>query len=311
MIYINQENSVKVTENSSLEDRIRGSRRTFQCTEEMAEHTQDVFEKSGCEKVTYPQYTKFAVIDSPATSTKEEMREVMTGYYNGEISKEEVKDFFMEYCAAGYARDENTILNVYESFLDENYSAAVRACFEEAKDIAGKEGKTTNHVLYYDADYYYKSEEIHELLQEAAKEYGEKYGVEVDASKRDEDFQKDYLTGGPDFNDKWNFMAANMYGVGRIMDIDAVPPEGFSFFYAEGENMGTEGSLLIISGNDWTENADVPFEIPTAGKERKDYFYLSDLFQVNNGEENNKWYNNFLDKLVINRTAPGIVIKQR
>ena len=311
MIYINQENSVKLTENSSLADRIRGSRRTFQCTEEMAKRTQDVFEKSGCEKVTYPQYTKFAVIDSPAASTKAEMREVMTGYYNGEISKEEIKDFFMEYCAAGYARDENTILNVYESFLDENYSAAVRACFEEAKDIAGKEGKTTNHVLYYDADYYYKSEEIHALLQEAAKEYGEKYGVEVDASKRDEDFQKDYLTGGPDFNDKWNFMAAHMYGVGRMMDIDAVPPKGFSFFYARGENMGTEGSLLIIRGNDWTENADVPFEIPTAGRESKDYFYLSDLFQVNNGEENNKWYNDFLDKLVINRTAPGIVIKQR
>lgn len=75
--------------------------------------------------------------------------------------------------------------------------------------------------------------------------------------------------------------------------------------------MGTEGSLLIISGNDWTENADVPFEIPTAGRESKDYFYLSDLFQVNNGEENNKWYNDFLDKLVINRTVPGIVIKQR
>lgn len=312
MIYIYQENPIKITETSSLADRIRGNRRTFQCTEEMAKRTQDIFEKSGCIKVTYPQYTKFAVIDSPETSIKEEMREVMTGYYNGEISKEEIKDFFMEYCTTRYARDENTILNVYESFLDENFSAAVRVCFNKAKDIAEKEGTTADHLVYYDADYYYKSEEIHDLLKEAAKEYGEKYGVEVEASKRDENFQKDYLTGEPNFNAKWNFMAVHMYGAGRLMDINAVPPEGFSFFYAEGENMGTEGSLLIISGNDWMEEIDVPFKVPAAGKKTVDYFYLADLLQVNDDKEKNyKWYNNFLNELVINRTAPGIVIKHR
>lgn len=311
MIYINKENPVKVTENSCLADRIRGSRRTFQCTEEMAKRTQDIFEKSGCEKVTYPKYTKFAVIDTPVASTKEEMQEVMTGYYNGDISKEEIKDFFMEYCTVMYAKDENTILNVYEGFLDENYRVAVRECFQEGKDIAEREGKAGQRCVYYDADYYYKSEEIHELLKEAAKERGEKYGVEVDASKRDESFQQDYLTGTPNFNDKWNWMAVHMPKVGRLMDIASTPPEGFSFFFTEGGHMGTEGSLLIISGNDWTEKVDVPFEIPTAGKESRHYFYLSDLFQVNDGEENSKCYNDFLDKLVINRIAPGVVIKRR
>lgn len=311
MFYINQENPVKITENSSLADRIRGSRRTVQITEEMVQRTQDIFEKSGCEKVTYPQYTKFAVIDTPADSMKEEMREVMTGFYNGEISKEEIKDFFMEYCSVMYARDENMILNVYESFLDENYRVAVRECFQEGKDIAAREGKAGQRCVYYNADYYYKSEEIHELLKEAAKEYGEKYGAEVDASKRDENFKQDYLTGTPNFNDKWNWMAVHMPKVGRLMDITAVPPEGFSFFFTEGENMGTEGSLLIISGNDWTEKVDVPFEIPMAGKAAKDYFYLSDLYRVNDKHENSKWYNTFLDKLVINRIAPRVVIKRR
>ena len=97
MIYINHENPVKVTENSSLSDRIRGNRKTFQCTEEMAKRTMDVFERSGCKKITYPQYTKFAVIDTPTSSIKKEMREVMAGYYDGEISKDEIKGFFMEY----------------------------------------------------------------------------------------------------------------------------------------------------------------------------------------------------------------------
>ncbi|MDE7428698.1 MAG: hypothetical protein K2N00_05425 [Lachnospiraceae bacterium] len=104
MFYVNQENPFKVTQNSCLADRIRGNRPTFQCTEEMAKRTMDVFERSGCEKVTYPQYTKFAVINSPVASEREEMREVMEGYYNGEISKDEIKGFFMEYCSVMYAR---------------------------------------------------------------------------------------------------------------------------------------------------------------------------------------------------------------
>jgi len=312
MIYINQENPVKVTENSSLADRIRGNRKTFQCTEEMAKRTMDVFESSGCEKVTYPQYTKFAVINTPTSDFKKEMREVMTGYYNGEINKDDIKGFFMEYCGTMYARDENTILNVYETFLDVNYAEAVNACFDKGKTLAAEEGTTTDGMVYYDAEYYYRSEEIHDLLKEAAKEYGGKFGVEVDAAIRDGNFKGDYLTGEPNFNDKWNFMAANMYGAGRIMDMNAVPPKNFSFFYHLGENMGTKDSLLIISGKDWTERSNVPFEIPTAGRKRTDYFYLADLCKIRNEkEESYKQYNDFLNKLVINRVAPGIIIERR
>lgn len=312
MIYINQENPYKVTENSCLADRIRGNRPTFQCTEEMAKRTMDVFEKSGCKKVTYPQYTKFAVIDTPTSSIKKEMREVMAGYYDGEISKDEIKGFFMEYCSSMYARDESTILNVYETFLDENYAEAVSACFDKGKTIAAEEGTATERMVYYDAEYYYRSEEIHDLLKEAAKEYGEKYGVEVDAAKRDGNFKGDYLTGEPNFNDKWNFMAANMKGVGRIMDKDAVPPESFSFFYHLGEDMGTKDSLLIVRGKNWTVKRNVPYEIPMAGRKRIDYFYLADLCKISSEKEGDyKQYNDFLNKLVINRVAPGIIIKRR
>lgn len=312
MIYINQENPIKVTENSSLADRIRGSRKTYQCTEEMAKRTQDIFEKSGCEKVTYPQYTKFAVIDTPTADLKKEMSEVMAGYYDGKISKEEIKGFFMEYCSVMYARDENTILNVYETFLDVSYKEAVTACFDKGKAIAAEEGTDTDGMVYYDAEYYYRAEEVHDLLKEAAKEYGNKYGVEAEATKRDENFKGDYLTGKPDFNDKWNFRAANISGVGRMMDIKAAPPEGFSFFYHLGEHMGTKDSLLIIRGKDWQERFNVPFEIPTAGRKRSDYFYLADLCKISSEREGNyKQYNNFLNKLVINRIAPGIIIRRR
>ena len=315
MIYINQENPVKVTENSCLADRIRGNRPTFQCTEEMAKRTMDVFERSGCEKVTYPQYTKFAVINSPVASTREEMREVMEGYYNGEISKDEIKGFFMEYCGIQYARDEEAVLNVYEAFLDANYSAAVKKCFAQGYDIAAKEGVSTDNMVYYDADYYYQSEEIHDLLKEAAAEYGAKYGREIDAAKRDDGFKRDYLTGAPNFNDKWNFMATNMMSSGRLMDQNAVPPKDFSFFYKQGTDIGTKNSLLIIGGKDWSEKADVPFKIPAGGKNTERYFYLSDLYKVSKEkEENYQEYNKFLNKLIITRIwgdSPIVVEKRQ
>lgn len=102
---------------------------------------------------------------------------------------------------------------MYETFLDVNYAEAVTACFDRGKAIAAEEGTDTDHIVYYDAEYYHRAEEIHDLLKEAAKEYGEKYGVEADAAKRDGNFKGDYLTGKPDFNAKWNFRAANITGI--------------------------------------------------------------------------------------------------
>lgn len=315
MIYINQENQVKVTENSSLADRIRGKRKTFQCTEEMAKFTQNVFERSGCKKVTYPQYTKFAVINRSTASEREEMREVMEGYYNGEISKDDIKGFFMEYCGVMYARGEDAILNVYEDFLNENYSAAVQKCFAQGKEIAKKEGVSKDRMVYYDSDYYYQSEEIHDLLKEVAEEYGAKYGIEIDAAKRDDGFKRDYLTGSPNFNDKWNFMAESMMSSGKLMDPDAVPPKDFSFFYKQGTDIGTKNSRLIIGGEDWSEKVDVPFKIPAGGKNTERYFYLSDLFKVpEEKEENFEEYNKFLNKLIITRIwgdSPIVVEKRQ
>ena len=310
MINISKESPVVITTSSSAADKIREKRKTFSCTEEMAKRTMDVFERSGCEKVTYPQYTKFAVINSPIASEREEMREVMEGYYNGEISKDDIKDFFMEYCSVMYARDEESVLNVYEDFLNENYSVAVQMCFDKGKDIATKEGVSTDNMVYYDADYYYQAEEIHDLLKEAAEEYGAKYGIEIDTTKREDGFKRDYLTGTPNFNDKWNYMATNMMSSGRLMDQNAIPPKDFTFFYKQGTDIGTKNSLLIIGGKDWSEKVDVPFKIPVGGKNTERYFYLSDLYKVSREkEEYYEEYNKFLNKLIVTRICGDVPIE--
>ncbi|MBD5486238.1 MAG: hypothetical protein HDR18_12090 [Lachnospiraceae bacterium] len=311
MFYVDS-NPYKLTEDSSYAERIRSKRMVVQYTEEDIKQTRDIFERSGCKELRYPAYTKLAVIDWPARDDRAEMREVMEGYYEGKVSAEDIKEFFTEYCSGLSARGEKAILNVYETFLDVGYAAAVSACFEEGERIANKEGRDSHFMVYYDAEYYYKSEEIHTALQEAAKEYGAKYGVEVDAVKRDENFQKTYPTGTPNFHDKWNYMAQCMYYAGGIVNKDAVPPRDFSFFFKRGGDNGEKDNLLIISGKGWSESINMAFALREAGKSAIDYFYLSDLLRVNSGkEENHKWYNNFLNKLYINRTSPGLVIKRR
>ena len=311
--YIN-ESPIKLTETSSAADKIRAKREVIQITEELKK-TKDILEKSGALKeVVYPQYTEFAVFDTPSIGEVEEMREVMKGYYKGEITKEDIKEFFMEYCDYLYARKEETILNVYEKFLDQSYAEAVYMCFEHGREIARKEGIPTDHMVYYNADYYYRSEEVHKVLQEAAKEYGAKYGKEVDASKRDKAFRGDYLTGIPDFNDKWNFMATNMESSGGVVNIEAVPPKDFSFLYRRGENLATKNSFLFIGGKDWLEQVPVPFKMPAGGKNTEQYFYLSDIFHVSKEKDKNyKAYNRFLNQLIILRVwgDSRIVVKRR
>lgn len=300
-----------VSNNESLAEQIREKRRKIECTEEMIASTRDIFEKAGYERVTYPQYTKDAMINIPTPPLENEMKELMDGYYAGTISKEDIKDFFAEYADAMFARDEGRILNLYESFLNRSYESAVKACFEEGKDIARAEGKSTNHWVYYNADYYYRAEEIHDLLKEAAKEYGAKYGIEVDTARREEAWQGDYLTGTPSFHSKWNFRA-NIEGSGRMMDQEAVPPEGFSFFYTDETALGAKDSLLIISGKDWTKRINVPFDLPISGKKTESYFYLADLLQVDRkDDEQYKYLNDFLNKFVIIRNWGDVIAIER
>lgn len=137
--------------------------------------------------------------------------------------------------------------------------------------------------------------------QEAAKEHGEKYGIEIDASKKDENFQRKMdAAGRPNFNEKWNILVANN-AIGRMMDINAAPPEGFSFFYELGDSMGVGNNTLIINGKGWSAKMTVPFE----NHSEKNRFYLSELLHVSGDKENAKWHNEFLGKLVVNRVTPN------
>ncbi|MBP3475427.1 MAG: hypothetical protein J6K48_03800 [Lachnospiraceae bacterium] len=286
--------SMDEAKDMNLSEYIRGKRCTMEITDEMFAHTRDLFEKAGVQEVTYPQYTKFAVIDTPSQAIEKEMAFVMDGFYTGRISEDEIKGFFLEYAHSMQARNESKILNLYESFLNISYERAVKGCFDEGKDIAEKEGVDTNKAIYYDADYYYQAEEIHEFLKEITEEYAAKYGVEIDIEKRESGFDKNpnYLTGYPSFNSKWNFSAHNVCGYARLPELDAVPPKGFTFFYKQRDRM------LMVGGNGWSEKMDTSSSPRGANR----YPRLSDLLYVDSQREE-YWsqYNDFMKKIIIAR----------
>lgn len=299
---VSTRNSYNASENMSLAEQIRGNRFRFELSEERAEFTRDVFEKAGVEQFVTSNYDKFARIDTPGHSLESEMKQVMDGFYSGQISKDEIEDFFVDYCNIMYASDEKSILNVYESFLNRSYESAVKYCFNKGDELAKSEETGSGRQVYYDADIYYQAEDIHDLLKEATKKAGEKHGLEIDAEKREENWQGDYLTGTPNFNDKWNFRASAIECRGRILDLDVVPPKDFSFLYKEGTEWATQNSVLVFKGNDWSEKTDVPFEIPTFGKTSPHYFKLSNLFHVNKEmEKDYAKYNDFLKNFIIAR----------
>lgn len=286
--------SMEEAKDMNLSEYIRGKRCTMEITDEMFAHTRDLFEKAGVQEVTYPQYTKFAVINTPNQTTEKEMTFVMDGFYAGRINKDEIKGFFLEYAHSMQARNESKILNLYESFLNISYERAVKACFDEGNAIAKKEGVDTNKAIYYDADYYYQAEEIHEFLKEITEEYAAKYGVEIDIEQRESDFDKNpnYLTGYPSFNSKWNFTAHNVCGYARFPELDTVPPKGFSFFYQQRDKM------LMIAGNEWSEKMDTSSYPRGASR----YPHLSDLLYVDSQREE-YWsqYNDFMKNIIIAR----------
>lgn len=297
----------KNLDNTKLAEEIRNKRTKFEEIENLEERikwTKDVFEKAGVEAIRFTpnDYNNLGMIKSPSNSMVTEMWRVMDGFYQGNISKEELESFFVDYCNIIASRDGDVILNVYEYFLNINYESAANSCFDEGKELAKEEKLGDGRVIYYDADIYYQAEEVHQLLKEIAEKEGKKYGLEIDIENREQNWQRTYVTGKPNFNEKWNFRAAQITCRGRMIDLNEEPPKGFSFLYKEGTNMGTEDGVVILKGNDWIERVEPPFEIPGGGKKAPNYFYLSSLFHVNQKvEENFSEYNKFLKNFIIAR----------
>ncbi len=224
----------------------------------------------------------------------------MRNFYTGKISANELEAFFEECCLAmrkhvaserwtsgDDERDQQKIVGeIYEIFAKENARAASYANNMEGEAMNMLYGGREDDWVYYNSDYHYKCEETKKILQNAAENMANKWGIPAVDTEEIEKNSGFTLDGGFDFNSRWNFSFRNQVGRASIADESVIPPEHFKFFYKEGESQ--DGGDLWCSRDGLEMKRKVPFY--TSGDSLKGQIFslkrlLGDFFQAGNKDD--------------------------
>lgn len=190
-----------------------------------------------------------------------ETSSIMGSYYNGEINKEELKqkieDYIEEYTgglknpqtpyAKNYVKD--SLSTLYEYFSRANVRCAVNKNNEEAASYWTDNGVKSKDMdsytklsgtVYYNAEYYYQSEEMQDFFKDIFDETADTYDVGSIDYEMIEKNTRFTLDGGLSFNGVWNWShwQTNHYWLDAekshsIIDNDFVPPKDFVYAYAD------------------------------------------------------------------------------
>jgi len=198
--------------------------------------------------------------DSPvgeaATAVMAKADELVTGYYDGEISAEQLQ---VKY---------ETLAKEYVGILEENgYSSSqVKYCaaegfydafkvklLEEAVQRNNAEGKQylsgeltgQKTYRYYNSDYYYQSEDAISAITAGAKNVAEGYGIEHGSLNTAPGLTAVGDDRYDNFNATWNYSSdiAKMY----MIDTSKAPPENFKWFYEGGNPVNENGAQMPIA----------------------------------------------------------------
>ena len=228
--------------------------------------------------------------------------EIMYDYYDGRITKEDVKKFFKDYLynSVGEVEENNVyqlkcvtanLSRIYELFTRGNMQNAVNQNQKEGQNFLKEHGLDSYNEFYYNAKWYWKSEEMQQLFQEAANEITEEYGAEpVDFDSVVEN-TKYTLAGGLSYNGVWNWRQWDTSYVtaqnnAAILEKDFVPPK--DFIYCSGNFSQTNPTM--VTEEDMKELAE---------KKSSKSIFLSVLMQ----NSSHSFSSLFLDKHNWNDTA--------
>lgn len=185
-----------------------------------------------------------------------ETYEVMHDYYDGKLSRDEVKNIFKEYfyhymrttsglqeeCGTEEARRNNNYVNqfatsrlagLYEYFSRANTRNACAQNMQEGEELMKSAGLNWNGTYYYNSDWYYACEEMQELFRETANELADECGAEHVDFTYVEQNTRFTLDGGITYNGvwdsrEWQINHDRAIG-GSFPDPDMVPPKGFVY----------------------------------------------------------------------------------
>lgn len=177
----------------------------------------------------------------------ETLKNTFEQFYHGQIDTEKIKDVFSDivedfrsnYTSMGYEESDvipQVIRNVYDFARMDNISWAFTASWQKGLPLAAEQfggNKNVRGFLYYDADYYYKSEEMKSKLVEIAKSVGEKYGItdlDLPTEYEDGDVRKSMYSS---YNTLANHTSRDHRRVCSMVDENMVPPKGLRFLYVD------------------------------------------------------------------------------
>lgn len=221
--------------------------------------------------------------------------EIMYDYYDGKLTEEDVKKFFKDYLynSVGEVEENNiyqqksvtaNLSRIYEMFTRGNMQNAVNQNQKEGQHFLKEHGLDGHNEFYYNAKWYWKSEDMQQLFQETANEIAEEYGAEkVDFEAIVENTMYT-LDGGLSFNGVWNWRQWDTSYVtaqknASILEKDFVPPKDFIY---------CSGNLSQTNVNTVTEEDMKEF----TGKEVSNSIFLS-IFMQNSSRS---FSSLFLDK---------------
>ncbi|MCR5789618.1 MAG: hypothetical protein K6G83_06990 [Lachnospiraceae bacterium] len=222
---------------------------------------------------------------------------------------EEIKNYFKDRCrdmrvvlcqermTYGMDQDANRqiILDTYEEFRMADSVMAKLSCDEEGERIATETGwkNGSKDWVYYNSNYYYRSEELRALFKEAAEELAEEWGTgQIDTAERDTD---QYLSYSGNFHQAWNSGSENGARICGMRDASEKPPEGLTLFYREYMDGQERIGLARLGSGGSIETKRVVFDIYNDGNQQRfpQAYHLSDLFGRLYGRDVDKYIENF------------------
>lgn len=186
---------------------------------------------------------------SSGVQIAKQIKNVYCQYYDGNADEHDIATVLSDvvdnlkrsYINMGYEPEKfmpKLLLDVYDNARFYNIHAVDDRSCRDSLTLAAKyngSDRNSRDTIYYDAKYYYQSEEMKNTQLEIMKKIGQRHGV------TDLDLPTEYPKGSlqeslnSSYNTRINESARNDTLVGNMLDESFVPPPGFKFFYKGNE----------------------------------------------------------------------------
>lgn len=248
------------------------------------------------------------------------MTRTLNDYYSGKATVDDVTSSFKNAFQAmqnhmigdhyttqnDVESNKQILLDTYNVFRQYAVSTASTACQNEGQKIAKQYGMEGNpDWVYYNSDYYNKSEAAKSAVKDCAADLAKKLGLgNVDFPTKFDDPLRAELY--DNFNTNWNWSSTKNVGISSMLNPDKIPPKDFKLFFKEnkysdeqaakaGPGINRDAGALWVSSGKWKQETEVPFSY---NYDKNGHFNAASLIQASgvsctNSEEINSFLKNF------------------